>query len=471
MSVLLNLRLVDSLVAPRREQSGAKNIPREAPLRHFLSGVSFFSSIPTRYPRARRAFGIGDIARWHFCFLDTRIDQRCSTIVSRSTIWFRQSIVPAFHESTPARVIVFPHWSSLLIKIVFSRTSLFIIWSRENEDVIASVPLFLRRQKLSRRVGSVYAKQRRNARRNTRRAILNVSNADRIRFIAGRRRLALVSRAQHWPRAGTRAEGNCARYAIQPGAQGNRHHHHYYYYYHRPPASPPLPSSRHDHYHHHHRRYGQPRSRWAYWAPATWGASQPATPGGLLLARRRVRRWEQRRMGIWTSGQKVKRVCVRSRGGPAMDWPRPRLESSYLWDRVPQPLRCYLYDLYLLSIPLSLALLLTARASFSFSLYLLLRLSSSRSSSLSLSLPCSFPSFLLPSCSSLSFSISFPPPRVISSRPALLGRHSPATSLCFNLKVTRPPMLSRTPDRHMSISAKPPLHFFAALNTFWWHVR
>lgn len=57
MSVLLNPRLVDSLVAPRREQSGAKNIPREAPLRHFLSGVFFFlffffRSIPARYPRA-----------------------------------------------------------------------------------------------------------------------------------------------------------------------------------------------------------------------------------------------------------------------------------------------------------------------------------------------------------------------------------------------------------------------------------
>lgn len=103
---------------------------------------------------------------------------------------------------------------------------------------------------------------------------------------------------------------------------------------------------------------------------------------------------------------------------------------------------------------LSFSLLLTVRASFSFSLHLFLRLSfflsfSYSSSLLSLSfsllLPCSFPSFLFSSCSLLSFFISFPPPRVTSSRSAPLGRHSSATSLCFNLKVTRPPMLSRTP--------------------------
>lgn len=101
---------------------------------------------------------------------------------------------------------------------------------------------------------------------------------------------------------------------------------------------------------------------------------------------------------------------------------------------------------------LSFSLLLTARASCSFSLHLFLRLSfflslipPPCSLSFSLLLPCSFPSFLFSSCSLLSFFISFPPPRVISSRSAPLGRHSPATSLCFNLKVTRPPMLSRTP--------------------------
>jgi len=50
------------LGAPRRGQSRAKNIPCEAPLRYFLSGILFlFDQQPlVWYPRARHAIGIGD---------------------------------------------------------------------------------------------------------------------------------------------------------------------------------------------------------------------------------------------------------------------------------------------------------------------------------------------------------------------------------------------------------------------------
>lgn len=142
-------------------------------------------------------------------------------------------------------------------------------------------------------------------------------------------------------------------------------------------------------------------------APATWGASHTrrVTLGSAESSMARA----QWRMGIWTSGQKVKRVCVRSRGGPAMDWPRPRLESSYLWDRVPQPLRCYLYDLYLLSISLSLALLPTVLLSRFLSISFLVFLSFSYSSSL---LSFSF-------CLSLCYS------------PALFPRSYSLPALCF----------------------------------------
>lgn len=127
VSVLLNLRLVDSLVAPRREQSGAKNIPREAPLRHFLSGVFLFSSIPVRYPRACRAFdNIGDITRWRSCFIDIRIDQRRPTIASL-TIWFRRSIVPAFHqhsrETSSSSLITAPTQSRIFRRVIIHPTA------------------------------------------------------------------------------------------------------------------------------------------------------------------------------------------------------------------------------------------------------------------------------------------------------------------------------------------------------------
>lgn len=117
-----------------------------------------------------------------------------------------------------------------------------------------------------------------------------------------------------------------------------------------------------------------------------------------------------------------------------MDWPRPQPESSYLWDQVPQ-LRCYLYDPTSSHISTSLSRSLASSRSlssrFSFSPSLSFSLSlPSRRRSLALSLSCSFPSFLLSSCSLLCFFVSFPlgsplpflhiaAARVISSRSLL----------------------------------------------------
>lgn len=127
-----------------------------------------------------------------------------------------------------------------------------------------------------------------------------------------------------------------------------------------------------------------------------------------------------------------------------MDWPRPQPESSYLWDQVPQ-LRCYLYDPTSSHISTSLSRSLASRSlssrfsfspslSFSFSLSL-------PAAALSLSLSCSFPSFLLSSCSLLCFFVSFPlgsplpflhiaAARVISSR-SLLSLLLASRSFCF----------------------------------------
>lgn len=134
-----------------------------------------------------------------------------------------------------------------------------------------------------------------------------------------------------------------------------------------------------------------------------------------------------------------------------MDWPRPQPESSYLWDQVSQ-LRCYLYDPTSshTSQPLSFShsrFPLASLSRFSFSPSLSFSLSPF-TPPLSQSLSCSFPSFLLSSCSLLCFFVSFPPGsplpflriaavHVISSRSLfslLAGR-----SFCFSLKVTRPP--------------------------------
>lgn len=132
-----------------------------------------------------------------------------------------------------------------------------------------------------------------------------------------------------------------------------------------------------------------------------------------------------------------------------MDWPRPQPESSYLWDQVPQ-LRCYLYDPTSSHISTSLSRSLTSRSllsRFSFSPSLSFSLSP-LPPPLSLSLSCSFPSFVLSSCSLLCFFVSFPPGsplpflriaavHVIFSRSlfSLLA----SRSFCFSLKVTRPP--------------------------------
>lgn len=137
-----------------------------------------------------------------------------------------------------------------------------------------------------------------------------------------------------------------------------------------------------------------------------------------------------------------------------MDWSRPQPESSYLWDQVPQPLRCYLYDptsslLFSLSlppsfsrsllIPLSRSRISCARFSFSLSL-----------PSFSLSLGCSLPSFLYSllvlSAFLLRFMLSTRFPRFFSCTGNAVSRalhprgcssrYSPATSRCFSLKVT-----------------------------------
>lgn len=132
-----------------------------------------------------------------------------------------------------------------------------------------------------------------------------------------------------------------------------------------------------------------------------------------------------------------------------MDWPRPQPESSYLWDQVSQ-LRCYLYDPTSSHISTSLSRYPAFRSllsRFSFSPFLSLSLTSPLSPRHS---PCHSLALFLRSYSlpALYFASPFhfhPVPRylssaavrVISSRSLfslLIGR-----SLCFSLKVTRPP--------------------------------
>lgn len=67
------------LGAPRHEQSRAKNIPCEAPLRHFLSGIPFLLDRQPSvwYPRARRTIDIGDrLARCSLTFKSIQCGSR-----------------------------------------------------------------------------------------------------------------------------------------------------------------------------------------------------------------------------------------------------------------------------------------------------------------------------------------------------------------------------------------------------------
>lgn len=168
---------------------------------------------------------------------------------------------------------------------------------------------------------------------------------------------------------------------------------------------------------------------------------------------------------------------VRSRGGPAMDWPRPQPESSYLWDQVPQ-LRCYLYDPTSSHISTSLSRSLSSRFSFSPSLSFSLSpfpppLSPCRS------LAPFLRSYSLPA---LCFASSFhfhSVPRYLSSTlllralypPGRSSRYLPAARFAF-FKVIYPPAdaLSRMPDRRTSISAKAPSRI-CAITCFRSHAR
>lgn len=168
-------------------------------------------------------------------------------------------------------------------------------------------------------------------------------------------------------------------------------------------------------------------------------------------------------MGIWTSGQKVKRV--RSRGGPAMDWPR-QPKSSYLWDQVPAstmlPLRSYLgrrrslSRSFSLSLPLCHSFLLPLSPSFSrppvfLLLFHVLLLHVRLSLFLSSALSCFPPSWYALSLSSLSLStspsssFSLPPFNLAPSHSdpvsaAVLAVVSPVPSHCFTFRVTCCPM-------------------------------
>lgn len=140
MSVLLNLRLVDSLVAPRREQSGAKNIPRSfAPLRHFLSGIFFFSPIPVRYPTECRAF---DRRYSSLTLLLYRYSNRSGPFDDHFVI---DNLIQAIDRPCVPQIDTCERHrlsSLLLLIVVFSGASLFIIRPHEDEDT--SSPPYIR---------------------------------------------------------------------------------------------------------------------------------------------------------------------------------------------------------------------------------------------------------------------------------------------------------------------------------------
>lgn len=234
-----------------------------------------------------------------------------------------------------------------------------------------------------------------------------------------------MSRAQHRSRAGTRAEGNCARYAVQLGAQGNRRHHH--------------------HYHHHH--HGTTTTT----ISATGNRDRVRLTSSCHLGCRPHQEGYSRLGGEFDGESTVAhgnlneraeskaRMCSverRARDGLASATTRVLLPlGSGPTASTMLPLRS------LPPLDLSFSRSFAHRASFSFSLHLFPRLSFFLLLflpalflflSFSLLLPCSFPSFLLSFYSLLSFFISFPPPRVISSRSTPLGlatRRSPRFAL------------------------------------------